>query len=132
MPSMTLRLRAALVLISSAAVFAGAVTVAGAATTPKLVWLRPAGLLSCKVTQPGQACSGRTASKTTGTIKALGATTTMLTFSTVRTYVITVGRTTCSLNGWKGILQLDRPLSVGENVTLVCVDGQVRSIVPAP
>lgn len=57
--------------------------------------------------------------KITGTVRALGLT------------QITVGRTRCSLRSPK-ITNLASTFAVGENVTVGCVDGSLRSIVLAP
>jgi hypothetical protein len=133
---MTLRCWVAVlwVLIPLTAVAASVVPIAGAATSSKPVQPGQASLLPCITDRVGQQCSGPATSgvtsKATGPIKTLGAT--ALKKSAVGRYVITVGRTTCSLNGWKGVLQSDAPLAVGENVTLICVDGRVRSLAPAP
>jgi hypothetical protein len=110
----------ALVYVSAAASVAGA-------TSPLLpAPNQPSGvtLLPCLIYPPAHSCGGSVGpTKVTGTIKALTPATTK-----VGTYVITVGRTTCSLPG-KGMLQ-GKPLAVGEKVALLCLHGQVIAIAP--
>jgi hypothetical protein len=94
-----------------------------ASSQPAFHWLRPS---------PGHLRSAQPATiETTGAIAKLGATTVRRPFGAELTsYFVTVGGTTCSLNGWNGILQVARPLAVGQIVVLRCADGRVSSIVP--